>query len=143
MELPFLHGRTVPHHPDGQRNRGSTMTGIRSHRRAGSNLRIALLIVILSGGMSVRGEAQEERVFRPEVAVRSEDYAAVRREFRTTLRKRAPSPQEGMRYRPPKYVTEVDHGSPGRPLRAWLSGGEAHEGAPPAARSPPRSLALR
>jgi acetyl esterase/lipase len=101
------------------------MTNRLTYRPYGSKLRIVLLSASLSVVATVTGAAQEERVFRPEVAVRNESYAAVRRQFRTTLRKRGPSPQEGMRYRPPRYVTEVEYGSAATPLRAWLSGGDA------------------
>ena len=103
-----------------------------AHRRCGPNLPIALLSALLFLSLPVRGAAQEERVFRPEVAVRTRDYATTRQQFRTTLRKHGPSPQEGMRYRPPKYVTEVDYGSAGRPLRAWLSGSDTRGARRPA-----------
>jgi len=96
-----------------------------ARRRPGPNLRLAFLSLILSMSAPARGAAQEERVFRPEVSVRNADYATVRRQFRTTLRKHGPSPQAEPRYRPPKYVMEVDYGSPEKPLRAWLSGGTA------------------
>jgi pimeloyl-ACP methyl ester carboxylesterase len=100
------------------------MTDIFARDCAGPTLRLALLTLILSLGAAARGAAQEERVFRPEVTVQKADYAAVRRRFRTTLRKRGPSPQGGPRYRPPKYVTEVDYGSAVQPLHAWMSGGD-------------------
>lgn len=101
-------------------------------RYYGPTLRLALLSASLSVLATVTAAAQEQRVFKPEVAVRHEDYAALRRRFRTKLRTRGPSPQQGMRFRPPRYVAEVEYGSTRPSLRAWLSGGDARGARRPA-----------
>jgi len=74
-----------------------------------------------------RAFAQEGgHLFRPEVEVQNTDYATVRKQFRTTLLRRGPSPQEWSRHRPPAYVAEVDYGATSMPLKAWLSDAAGH-----------------
>ena len=61
--------------------------------------------------------------FQPEVRVQTEEYAQVRRHFRTKLLRAAPSPQRDVfALRPPDYVDEVEYPSGGLRLKAWIAG---------------------
>ena len=57
----------------------------------------------------------------PEVAVQSEDYAAARARFRTTLTRRSPSPQAPQPFTTASSAREVSYTSNGVDLTAWLS----------------------
>jgi dipeptidyl aminopeptidase/acylaminoacyl peptidase len=66
---------------------------------------------------------QAPRLFEPEVRIQHDDYAEVRRRFRTTLLREGGSPQrEVVALRPPDYVDEVEFPSGALRLRAWMSG---------------------
>ena len=65
---------------------------------------------------------QERRLFQPEVKIQTEDYAAVRRSFRTTLTRQGPAPQDdGPIPPPPSGVSQIEYRSGGLRLKAWVS----------------------
>src|SRR5262249_24445947 len=59
--------------------------------------------------------------FDPEVVVQKEDYAAVRKSFRTKLVRKGPSPQKEPMPSPPAGVTQVEFPSGRLRLKAWLN----------------------
>jgi dipeptidyl aminopeptidase/acylaminoacyl peptidase len=76
------------------------------------------------GGTAARADAQARKgppSFDPEVAVKAEDYAAVRKAFRTKLTRRGPSPQKEAMPEPPPGVTAVEFRSGDLKLRAWVN----------------------
>jgi hypothetical protein len=69
----------------------------------GTIIRLALVAILLGcqpisrteGTAQTKGEvSQEQRFFEPEVEIQKEDYAKVRRRFRTKLVRQGPAPQE-------------------------------------------------
>lgn len=59
--------------------------------------------------------------FKPEVEIRQEDYAKARREFRTRLVQKIPSPQAVAMPDPPTGVRVVEFPSGGVRLKAWMN----------------------
>lgn len=88
----------------------------------------ALVVSVLTGVVIVGGVAgyfvlQARRLFKPEVHIESEDYAATRRHFRTKLLREGPSPQRDVfALRAPDYVDVVEYPSGPLRLKAWLAG---------------------
>jgi len=62
------------------------------------------------------------KLFAPEVQIQKRDYAEVRKQFRTTLLRAGPSPQNELLPKPPEWVEEVDYPSGNLHLKAWISG---------------------
>ena len=56
----------------------------------------------------------------PEVQVQSEDYAEVRKRFRTKLVREGPPPQSAPMPQPPEGATEVEYPSGPLRLKAWI-----------------------
>ena len=88
-----------------------------------------VLVASVVAGVAILGAAaatvafQSRRLFEPEVHIQKEDYAGVRREFRTRLVREGASPQrEVIVLRPPVYVDEVEFPSGDLRLKAWMSG---------------------
>ena len=65
--------------------------------------------------------AQDNRLFAPEVKVQQQDYAEVRRRFRTGLRRQGPAPQDEPFHKAPSGVAEVEFPSGELRLKAWIS----------------------
>ncbi len=65
--------------------------------------------------------AQDSRLFAPEVTVQKQDYAEVRRRFRTKLQRQGPSPQDEPFHKAPSGVAEVEFPSGELRLKAWIS----------------------
>jgi acetyl esterase/lipase len=63
---------------------------------------------------------QETPSFDPEVAVQTEDYATVRKSFRTNLVRKGPAPQKEPMPSPPAGVSEVEFPSGSLRLKAWV-----------------------
>jgi pimeloyl-ACP methyl ester carboxylesterase len=87
------------------------------------------LVVTVVSGVAILGAAagyvaiHSRRLFEPEVQIQKEDYAEVRRQFRTRLLREGASPQrEVIALRPPDYVDEVEFPSGELRLKAWMSG---------------------
>jgi dipeptidyl aminopeptidase/acylaminoacyl peptidase len=59
--------------------------------------------------------------FPPEVEVQSEDYAEVRKRFRTKLLREGPPPQKNAMPQPPEGATEVEYPSGELSLKAWVN----------------------
>jgi dipeptidyl aminopeptidase/acylaminoacyl peptidase len=59
--------------------------------------------------------------FPPEVEVQSEDYAEVRKRFRTKLLREGPSPQNSEMPQPPEGATQVEYPSGELSLKAWVN----------------------
>jgi dipeptidyl aminopeptidase/acylaminoacyl peptidase len=59
--------------------------------------------------------------FEPEVAVQTEEYAKVRKDFRTKLLRRGPSPQQEPMPDPPSGVSAVEYPSGDLRLKAWIN----------------------
>lgn len=71
---------------------------------------------------SAAGRARPPREsFAPEVEIQTEDYAQARRQFRTRLLRRGPSPQPGSPLKPPPGVATVEYQSGPFRLRAWMN----------------------
>jgi dienelactone hydrolase len=70
-------------------------------------------------------ETQEPHPVRqalaPVVKIQKEDYAEVRKRFRTKLLDQGPAPQEEPMHRPPTGVTEVEYTSGTLRLKAWVN----------------------
>lgn len=86
-------------------------------------LAIALLILptLLTQAFAQSPCGVPERFFNPEVAIQNEDYAKVRRTFRTKLIREAPAPQEGRPLLPPAGVSQVEFSSGKFGLKAWIN----------------------
>jgi dienelactone hydrolase len=56
------------------------------------------------------------------VQIQKDDYAQVRKQFRTALTRTGPSPQTELLPRPPEWVEEVEYPSGALRLKAWVSG---------------------
>jgi dipeptidyl aminopeptidase/acylaminoacyl peptidase len=63
----------------------------------------------------------ERQALAPAVEIQKEDYAEVRKRFRTKLLQQGPAPQEEPMHRPPAGVTEVEFASGELLLKAWLN----------------------
>lgn len=92
-------------------------------------MKIRALVGSIVASIAVFGAAaatvafQSRRLFQPEVQIQKEDYADVRRRFRTRLAPEGASPQrEVIALRPPAYVDEVEFSSGDLRLKAWMSG---------------------
>jgi dipeptidyl aminopeptidase/acylaminoacyl peptidase len=59
--------------------------------------------------------------FEPEIAVQADDYAEVRKAFRTKLSRREPSPQKEAMIDPPAGVRAVEFPSGDLRLKAWIN----------------------
>lgn len=57
----------------------------------------------------------------PGLELQQQDYAQVRRSFRTKLLRKGPAPQRWLPVRPPKGVTEVEYRSGDLRLKAWVN----------------------
>jgi dienelactone hydrolase len=86
----------------------------------------AMTRVALLGVLATQAAAQTPKLFAPEVQVQKADYAEVRKQFRTTLLREGPSPQNELLPKPPEWVEEVDFPSGGLNLKAWISGHQRH-----------------
>src|SRR5262252_313403 len=62
-----------------------------------------------------------ERFFNPEVAIKREDYANMRRTFRTKLTREGPAPQEEKLPQLPAGVSQVEFMSGNLRLKAWMN----------------------
>jgi dipeptidyl aminopeptidase/acylaminoacyl peptidase len=71
-------------------------------------------------GLQTSGKGKEDP-FAPMVKIQDDDYAAVRRQFRTKLTRKGPSPQRWSAARPPMGVTEVTYVSGELRLKAWVN----------------------
>lgn len=87
-----------------------------------SVLPTSLAFIVLLGSFATPAAAQAPRVFEPEVAIQTADYAKIRRDFRTMLLRHGPSPQEEPAARLPEGVAEVEYPSGALRLKAWMSG---------------------
>lgn len=83
---------------------------------------IVAAIAIL--GAVAAGVAERSRLlFAPEVEIQRQDYANLRRQFRTRLVREGASPQQDVIVlRPPEYVDVVEFPSGDLRLKAWMSG---------------------
>jgi len=63
----------------------------------------------------------EPKALAPAVEIQNEDYAEVRKRFRTKLLEQGPAPQKEPKHRPPAGVTEVEFPSGKLRLKAWVS----------------------
>lgn len=78
---------------------------------------------ILVLGAAAAYVMQSRRLYRPEVQIQNDDYADVRKRFRTSLLRKGASPQRDVIVlRPPDYVEEVEYPSGDLRLKAWLAG---------------------
>jgi dienelactone hydrolase len=92
-------------------------------------MRTRALVASVIAGLAILGAAasyaaiQSRRLFEPEVQIQNEDYAEIRRQFRTRLLREGASPQrEVITLRAPDYVDEVEFPSGALRLKAWMSG---------------------
>jgi dienelactone hydrolase len=80
---------------------------------------------VTAGDQAENPETQEHRPERqalaPAVKIQTEDYAEVRKRFRTKLLERGPAPQEEPMHRPATGVTEVEYTSGTLRLKAWVN----------------------
>jgi dienelactone hydrolase len=94
-------------------------------------IRVVILVTILLGCLPVgrmgataqtkNAAQQEQRFFEPEVEIQKEDYARVRRRFRTKLLRKGPAPQEWQPYQVPADISEVEFTSGKLRLKAWIN----------------------
>jgi dipeptidyl aminopeptidase/acylaminoacyl peptidase len=63
----------------------------------------------------------QRKALAPVVEIQKEDYAEVRKRFRTKLLEQGPAPQEEPMHRPPPGVTEVEFPSGKLRLKAWVN----------------------
>lgn len=107
-----------------------TMTPIRIFRSRGVQ-RASMLLMTLA--LHARASAaQQPRLFQPEVAVQTDDYAQVRRDFRTKLLRQGASPQADPMPRAPSWVEVVEYPSGSLRFKAWMSGHQKPGGKLPA-----------
>ena len=66
-------------------------------------------------------EPPQRKALEPVVEIQKEDYAEVRKRFRTKLLEHGPAPQEEPMHRPPAGVTEVEFSSGKLRLKAWVN----------------------
>jgi len=94
------------------------------------SLRIATMAIFLASqqmwvieakGQTTSAAPQAQRIFDPEVEVQKEDYARVRRSFRTKLIRQGPAPQEWQPYQVPAGVSEIEFKSGKLRLKAWIN----------------------
>src|SRR5262249_46686861 len=64
---------------------------------------------------------QQRKALAPVVEIQKEDYAEVRKRFRTKLLEQGPAPQEEPMTRPPMGVTEIAYPSGKLRLKAWVN----------------------
>lgn len=95
--------------------------------RAGKFLAVCAVLLVCSAFLRLPVIAQQRftlpdnPTFKPEVEVRQEDYAKARREFRTRLVQKIPSPQAVAMPDPPTGVEVVEFPSGGLRLKAWMN----------------------
>jgi dienelactone hydrolase len=95
--------------------------------RAGKFFAVCAVLLVCSVFLHLSVNAQQRYTlpdnptFKPEVEVRQEDYAKARREFRTRLVQKIPSPQAVAMPKPPTGVTVVEFPSGGLRLKAWMN----------------------
>src|SRR5215211_7433646 len=78
---------------------------------------------ILVLGVAAAFVTRSRRLSKPEVQIQNDDYAELRKHFRTRLLRKGASPQrEVFVLRPPDYVHEVTYPSGNLQLKAWLAG---------------------
>ena len=81
-----------------------------------------VVVLLIMGAIGGYFFVQYRRLFKPEVAIQTEDYATARSHFRTKLVREGPSPQrEVFVLRAPDYVDQVEYPSGGLRLKAWLA----------------------
>jgi dienelactone hydrolase len=64
---------------------------------------------------------EEEPSFEPQVAIQAEDYARIRKQFRTKLLREGPAPQKEAMPEPPAGVSLVEFPSGELRLKGWMS----------------------
>jgi acetyl esterase/lipase len=63
----------------------------------------------------------QQKALAPVVEIQKEDYADVRKRFRSKLLEEGPAPQDEPMHRPPQGVTEVEFASGKLRLKAWVN----------------------
>ena len=87
---------------------------------------IVALVIFLGCQSQMKAPAQNlcgvpDRFFNPEVQIQEEDYAEVRRTFRTKLTREGPPPQEEQMHSPPAGVSQIRFMSGKLRLKAWIN----------------------
>jgi dipeptidyl aminopeptidase/acylaminoacyl peptidase len=77
--------------------------------------------LLLCGFRDAGAGPKKDNPFTPLVAVQDEDYAQVRKKFRTKLTRKGPSPQPWDPVKLPAGVTEVEYPSGELRLKAWVN----------------------
>ena len=83
---------------------------------------VAIIVCIVVVGGLAGSAVQASKRFAPEVELQKDDYAQVRKQFRTTLTRTGPSHQTELMPQPPDWVEQVEYPSNGLQLKAWISG---------------------
>src|SRR5215216_1491324 len=76
--------------------------------------------LVVRNALAQKSGAPEEGLITPEVATRSDDYAAARHSFRTKLRFQGPAPESDTMPPTPEGVTVVTYSSGALRLTAWM-----------------------
>ena len=81
---------------------------------------LGLLVVFIGCGMPQPTNTEPPRA-TPGLELQTEDYARARSSFRTKLIRRGPAPQQGEPLKKPPHAEEIEYGSGGLRLKAYLS----------------------
>jgi len=105
----------------------------------------ALLVSVVTDGASKLAQGQDaasqkragetiahEDPFAPMVKIQDEDYASVRKQFRTKLTRKGPSPQPWSAVKTPAGVSEIEYVSDELRLKAWINRPADKDGKRPA-----------
>lgn len=83
---------------------------------------LVFCLVPMLAGLTNRAVAQTPQLFAPEVQIQKDDYAEVRKHFRTKLVREGPSPQVELMPKPPEGVEAIEYPSGKLRLKAWIGG---------------------